>query len=897
VISAVFIARPRLAAVISIVITLAGALAMLAIPVAQYPNLTPPTVNVAASYPGASAEEVAESVGAPLEAEINGVEGMIYMASTSSNTGQYSLDVTFEIGADPDLAQVNVQNRAQLATPRLPAQVSQQGLSIRTRSPDFLLALAFYAPAGTRDVVFISNYASINVRDALARIAGVGEATVLSALDYSMRIWMNPERMASLGIAPGDVIAAIERQNLQASAGQIGAPPAPPGQQVQYTLRAQGRLRDVDAFERIIVRTRPDGAIVRIRDIAPVELGARSYAVRAEFNGAPAAMLMVYRAPGANAVETVDAVRAELERLAARFPADLAYHVVYDATRYVRATIVEILLTLALTFAIVVAVTYLFLQDWRAALVPSVTIPVSLIGAFAVLLALGFSANTITLFALILAIGLVVDDAIVVVENVQRIMQDEGLEAAAAARKAMTQVTGPIIATTLVLLAVFVPVALLPGLTGQLYRQFAVTISAAVVISTVNALTLSPALCATLLRPPGDRRRGPLAYFARALDASRDRYARIVAWLVRRLRVAFVVVALSIAGTYALFVAIPTTLLPQEDQGAVFVDVQLPEAASLERTEEVMAQVREILAATAGVEDVVAVSGFSILSGTLLANTGLVLAVLEPWEERTAPEEQLDALLARLRGELAAIPMAEAAAFAPPAIPGVGSVSGFDFRLQALEGQSPEELAAALRSLIVAANQEPAIAAAFSTFSADVPQVFVDLDRAKAETLGVSVAEVYRTLQAQLGSFYVNDFNLYDRVYQVRIQADGPYRDDVEDVNRLYARSTAGEMVPLRTLISLSTVFGPDVLSRYNQFLAAQINGEAAPGASSGEAMAALERLAATTLPAGYGWEWSGLSYQERRTSGQAPLIFALAFVFAYLFLVGSTRAGPCRSR
>jgi AcrB/AcrD/AcrF family len=461
-------------------------------------------------------------------------------------------------------------------------------------------------------------------------------------------------------------------------------------------------------------------------------------------------------------------------------------------TRYVRATIAEILLTLALTFAIVVAVTYVFLQDWRAALVPSLTIPVSLIGAFAVLLALGFSANTVTLFALILAIGLVVDDAIVVVENVQRPMQDEGLEAAEAARRAMTQVTGPIIATTLVLLAVFVPVALLPGLAGQLYRQFAVAVSAAVVISTVNALTLSPALCAALLRPPDDRRSGPLAHFAKALATTRERYVQIVAWLVRRLAVAFVVLALSLVGAWVLFATIPGTLLPQEDQGAVFVDVQLPEAASLERTQEVMAQVRAILDATGGVEDVVAIGGFSIIGGTLSANTGFALAILEPWDQRTAPEEQLDALLARLRGTLAAIPMAEAAAFAPPAIPGVGSVSGFDFRLQALAGQSPEELARTLRSLILAANQEPAIATAFSTFSADVPQIFVDLDRAKAETLGVPVAEVYRTLQAQLGSLYVNDFNLYDRVYQVRIQADAPYRDDAEDINRLYARSTVG---------------------------------------------------------------------------------------------------------
>ncbi len=885
-ISTVFIERPRFAMVVSIVITLAGALALLGIPVTQYPDITPPTVRVSTSYPGASAEVVADSVGAPIEAAVNGVENMLYMSSSSSDNGSYSLSVTFEVGTDPDIAQVNVQNRIQQAASKLPGEVTRQGVTVRARSSDRLMMLSFSSPGGSYDPLFISNYVSINVRDALVRVNGVSDATVLGALDYSMRVWMNPERMTALGLTASDVIAAIESQNIQATAGSIGTAPAAAEQQVQYTLRAKGRLKDVTEFEDIIIRTNAEGAVVRLRDIAEIELGAQSYTSSAAFNGAPSITLSIDQSAGANALETVAAVNAELERLAGRFPPDLEYHVIRDATRFVRATIREIIVTLFITFVIVVAVTFVFLQDWRATLIPSLTIPVSLIGTFAVLLALGYSANTITLFALILAIGLVVDDAIVVVENTQRVMQEEGLGPKAAAHRAMAQVTGPVIATTLVLLAVFVPVGFLPGITGQLYRQFAVTITAAVVLSSLNALTLSPALCATLLRPPQAVQRGPLAWFGQALDVSRNGYATAVAWLVRRALIVLVLFAAVFAACYALYRTLPTSFIPKEDEGTIFVNVQLPEAAALGRTREVMTRISELLQQTPGVVDVNAISGYSLISGSG-ENVGMAIAELEHWDQRTAPELQLDALLGGIRRELAAIASANANAFAPPAIRGLGVTGGFNLQLQAFGGQDPQELASVMRSLVVDARQDPALNAVFSTYSADVPQLFVDIDRTKAESLNVPIREIFSTLQAQLGSRHVNDFNLYSRLYQVKIQADARYRGTTRDIGALYVRSNDGNMVPLRTLISVSTVIGPQLVPRYNQFTAAQINGEAAPGFSSGEAMAAMERVADATLPDGYGYEWSGMSFQERRTGGQAPLLFVLALLFAYLFLVG----------
>jgi len=884
-ISRLFIERPRLAIVVSIVITLAGVLAMLNIPIAQYPRITPPEIRVSASYPGASAEVVASSVAAPIEAEVNGVEDMLYMSSTCSNNGTYDLSVTFAVGTDPDIAQVNVQNRVQQAVPKLPAEVNDQGISVRTRSSDILGVISFFSPGGSRDALFLSNYVSINVKDALTRLNGVSEAFIFGALDYSMRVWMDPQRLTSLGLTADDVIAAISEQNVQAATGSVGTAPAGGGQQVQYTLRAKGRLKDVEDFKDIVVRANARGGLVRLKDVARVELGAKSYAARSTINGAPAVNMAIFRTSGANALETVQAVTDEVERLSRRFPSDVQHRFVYDTTRYVRVAIKEIALTLFITSLLVVAVTFLFLQDWRATLIPALTIPVSLVGTFAALLALGYSANTITLFALILAIGLVVDDAIVVVENVQRIMLEEGLSSKEAALKAMSQVTAPVIATTLVLLAVFVPVAFVPGITGQLYRQFAVTISTAVVLSSVNALTLSPALCAVLLRAPRTVRRGPLAWFNRVFNSARNGYLAVASWLIRRVFVVVGAFALVFAGAYFLFVTRPTSFLPNEDLGAVFLNVQLPEGAALARTNEVMQQISGILEDIPGIADVIAVSGFSLLSGSS-ENVGLGVLVLDPWDERKAPELQLEGLLGRIRREMAAIPSANIFAFGRPAIQGLGTTSGFDFQLQAIEDQTPQELAAATRAMVVAANQNPVLRAVFSTYSADVPQLFLNLDRTKAETLGLPVSRVFSTLQAQLGSRFVNDFNLYSRVFQVKVQADAPHRNAAEDIGRIYVRSDGGGMVPMDSIATLSTILAPQLVTRYNQFTSAGINGEASPGFSSGQAMAEMERIAAGTLPEGYAFEWSGLSFQERQSGGQTPILLALALLFGYLFLV-----------
>jgi hydrophobe/amphiphile efflux-1 (HAE1) family protein len=885
-VSRIFIERPRLAVVVSIFITLAGFIALFNIPVAQYPSITPPTIRVTGVYPGANAKVVADTVAAPIEKEVNGVENMLYMSSSSSNDGRYELAVTFAVGTNPDMDQVNLQNRIQLATPKLPQEVVAQGITVRRRSTDILGAIAFFSPAGTRDKLYLSNYISRNIKDALVRLNGVSDVFIFGEIEYSMRIWMDPEQLTARGLTADDVIAAIRGQNIQAAVGSIGTSPAGADQQLLYPLRAEGRLNAVDDFKNIIVRSNDLGGLVRIGDIARVELGGKNYGADSIINGQPSIGMGVYRASDANALDTMKAVRAELKHLAERMPEDVQYKVIFDTTKYVSAAIHEILLTLVITFFLVLFVNFIFLQDWRATLVPTVTIPVSLIGTFAVLLALGYSANTLSLFALIMAIGLVVDDAIIVVENVYRIMEKRKLGPKAATMRAMGQVTGPIIATTLVLLAVFVPVGFMPGITGQLYKQFAVTICTAVVISAINALTLSPALCAVLLREPKAVRRGPLSWFNRALEVSRSVYVASTAWLIRRLFVALLIFVGVLGGAYLLFSRTPSSFLPPEDQGAFFINAQLPEGASIVRTNKVMQQVTRTLKDIDGVDDVLGVSGFSLLSGTA-ENVAFGIVVLKPWDERSAPDQQIGAIVRKAMGKLAAISSANIFAFVPPPIMGLGVTGGFDFQLQALEDQSPREIAAAAMSLIIAANQDPTLMGVFSTYKANTPQIFVNLDRTRAESLKVPVSRVFATLQEQLGSGYVNDFNLYGQVYQVKVQAEASYRDAVDDISRLYVRSNAGTMVPMRSLITLSTVLAPPLIYRYNQFASVQINGTAAPGFSSGDAMTAMEQVAAKTLPNGYGFDWSSMSFQERQAEGKVVFLFALALLFGYLFLVG----------
>ncbi|UCH75074.1 MAG: multidrug efflux RND transporter permease subunit [Rhodospirillales bacterium] len=884
-ISAFFIDRPKFAFVIAIVIVLAGLLALTRLPVAEFPEITPPEVQVTATYPGANAQVVEETVAAVVEAEVNGVEDMIYMSSKSANDGSYTLTVTFEVGTDGDQAQVNVQNRVSLTTSRLPEEVVRQGVSVKKQSTSMLLVASVYSPNETYDDLFLSNYTSINIRDTLARVPGVADVSVLGARDYGMRVWLQPDRMTSLGLTVGDVIAAIREQNLQVSAGSVGAAPAPAGQQFEFTILAKGRLEDEREFRNIILRARTDGSIVRLGDIARVELGAQEYGWFGHLNGKPAAILAVYQLPDANALDVADGIKAELERLAQRFPEDLAYQVTYDTTLYVKTSMHEVMVTLFQAMALVILVVFVFLQDWRSTLVPTIAIPVSLIGTFAALLAMGYTINTVSLFGLILAIGVVVDDAIVVVENVQRHMAD-GLSPRDATRKAMIEVSGPVIATTLVLLAVFVPVGFTPGLTGRLYQQFAVTISVAVAISSVNALTLSPALCASFLKLPKPVQRGPLAWFERILAGSRNGYSGIVAIMVRRLLVTLPLFVVLLVGAGWLLQKLPTGFVPAEDRGAIFVDVRLQDAAALPRTAQVLERVEQILVDTPGVANVMSIGGYSMLSGSVLPNAAFLIAALDPWDERDDPSLHVDTITAQLRAKLFALPQATILPFSPPPIPGLGTTGGFEYVLQDTEGRSPAELASALGGLIYEANGQPELSTVFSTFRANVPQIFVDFDRNAAKTRGVTVNDVFQTLAANLGAFYVNDFNKFGRVYRVLIQAEADQRSAPEDIGNLYVRNADGEMVPLRSMMQSRPALGPQQVERYNMFRSATVNGNAAPGRSSGQAIAAMERISGTTLPAGFTFEWTGMAFQEIQAGQAGSFILLLSVVFAYLFLV-----------
>jgi len=885
VLSAFFIERPKFAFVISIVIVLAGVLALTRLPVGEFPEITPPQVQVSARFPGANAQVVEETVATVIEAEVNGVEDMIYMKSTSADDGSYSLAVTFEVGTDGDIAQVNVQNRVALATPKLPDEVNRQGVSVKKQSTTMLLVASLFSPEQTYDAVFLSNYAGINVRDTLARLPGVANVEILGARDYGMRIWLQPDRMTGFGLTAGDVIQAIREQNLQVSAGAIGQPPAPPEQQFQYTIRAKGRLSDPAEFEQIVVRARPDGSFITLGDIARIELGAANYGWYGNLNGEPAALLAVYQLPDANALAVADAVYAELDSLASRFPDDLAYEITYDTTLYVRTSIQEVVITLFQALALVILVVFIFLQDWRATLIPAIAIPVSLIGTFAVLLAMGYTINTISLFALILAIGVVVDDAIVVVENTSRLMAD-GLPPKEATRQSMLEVTGPVVATTLVLLAVFVPVGLTPGLTGQLYQQFAVTISVAVVISSINALTLSPALCASVLRPPRTSRRGPLAWFESALTRTTGGYTRVVRMLLRRIAITMLGFALLLVATGGMLQLLPTGFLPAEDRGALFVDVRLPDGAALARTSGVLDEVEQILVDIPGVKSVVSVGGYSILTGAVSSNTALAIAVLEPWDQRDTPELGLRSIIGQAQQAFFAVPAATIFAFVPPAIPGLGSTGGFEFVLQDPEARSPQELAAALGGLAYAANGEPRLQRVFSTWRADAPQLFVDLDRKRAKAQGVAISDVFQALQANLGSYYVNDFNRFGRVYRVLVQAEADERANPEDILDIYVRNADGAMIPLRTMLTVEPILGPERIERYNMFRSAVVNGEAAAGRSSGEAIAAMEQVADEALPEGFTFAWTGQALQEIQAGAAGSVIMLLSIVFAYLFLV-----------
>lgn len=884
--SRIFIERPRLAMVISIIITLGGLIAMFNIPVAELPHITPPVVRVSTTYPGANAEVIRDSVAAPIEQEINGVEDMLYMESVCSDDGSYRLSVTFAVDSDPNIDQVNVQNRLQLAQSKLPQEVIEQGINVRRRSEDMLGVITFLSPNGTRDRIFMSNYISRTIKESLLRVRGVSDVFIYGEFNYSMRIWMDPDKLAALQMSPQEVIEAIRRQNIQATLGSVGTAPAVPGQEMQYTLKARGRLETPEEFENIVIRSNEQGGLVRIKDVARVELGSESYSSEASMNNRPTVGMALYKTSEANALNVMDAVTEELERQAKIMPDDMDYIVMYDTTDYVREAIKEIAFTLTATFLLVVLVIYIFLQNWRATIIPAAAIPVSIIGTFAVLLALGFSANTISLFALILAIGLVVDDAIIVVENVYRIQEEEGLSPKEAAIKGMGEITGPIIGTTLVLLAVFVPIIFVPGITGRLYREFGVTLCISVVISTICALTLSPALCSVFLKKMEPHRRGPLAWFNVFLKKSRKLYTSIVAWLIRRLAVAMIIFLVVVGGTWFFSEYLPTAFIPLEDKGGFFCDIQLPEGATLERTNNVLAQATEKLMKIGGTENIFAVSGHSMLSGRA-ENVGLIICDLLPWDERDKPELYLDALIDKANKEFNSITTANIIPFIPTPIRGLGTTGGFDFRLQALEGQSPQELVSVARGLIAIANQDPSLSRVFTTFTADTPQIFVNLDRTRVEHMSIPVSTVFDVLAQQLGYKYVNDFNLFGRTYEVNVQAQAPYRKGPEDIMDLYVQNAKGEKVPLESLLNVNYILGPKIVNRYNLFTSLDIKGEAARGYSSGQAMETMERLASEKLPSNYSFEWSSTSYQEKESSGTLGYLFALAMIFAYLFLVG----------
>ncbi|MEX7751460.1 efflux RND transporter permease subunit [Klebsiella pneumoniae] len=876
-----FIRRPRFAMVIALLLTFVGAVSLKLIPVEQYPAITP-VVNVSASWPGASASDVAEAIAAPLETQLNGVDHMLYMESTSSDEGTYRLSITFAAGTDADLAAIDVQNRVAQALAQLPAEVQQNGVQVRKRASNLLMGVSLYSPLGTLTPLFVSNYASTQVREALARLPGVGEVQMFGARDYSMRIWLRPDRMNALNITTDDVAQALREQNVQGAAGQVGTPPVFNGQQQTLTINGLGRLNEAASFGEIIIRRGAQGQLVRLADVATIELGARSYSSGAQLNGkAASAYLGIYPTPTANALQVASAVRAELNRLHTRFPADLTWEVKFDTTRFVAATIKEIGVSLALTLLAVVVVVSLFLQSWRATLIVVLAIPVSLIGTFAVLYLLGYSANTLSLFAIILALTMVVDDAIVVVENVETKMA-EGLDRLQATAQALRQIAGPVIATTLVLLAVFVPVALLPGIVGELYRQFAVTLSTAVALSSLVALTLTPALCALLLRPRPARPAAVWRAFNRLLDGTRDGYGRLVGRMNRRPWLALAATVAAGALVAFSFTSMPKGFLPQEDQGYLFASVQLPEAASLERTEAVMAQARKLLMANPAVEDVIQVSGFNILNGTSASNGGFISVMLKDWHQRPP----LDAVMADIQRQLLSLPEATIMTFAPPTLPGLGNASGFDLRILAQAGQSSAELEQVTREILQLANQHSQLSRVFTTWSSNVPQLTLTVDRDRAALLDVPVAQIFSSLQTAFGGTRAGDFSRNNRVYHVVMQNEMQWRERAEQISELYVRSRDGERVRLSNLVTITPTVGAPFIQQYNQFPSVSVSGSAAEGVSSRTAMAAMEQILQAHLPPGYDYAWSGISWQEQQTGNQAVWIVLAAVAMAWLFLV-----------
>lgn len=886
-----FIDRPVFASVLAILTVLVGLLSLYALPLTQYPPIAPPTIVVSAIYPGADAKTVMDTVATPLEQEINGVEGMLYLSSNSGNDGSMTLTVTFQPGTDADLAQVQVQNRVALAEAKLPEEVRRQGISVRKRSPDLSLVINLLSPDGRYDSDYLSNYALTQIKDTLARLPGVGEVVIFGARDYSMRVWLDPDKLAARNLTAADVIQAIREQNVQVAAGTVGRPPTAGNVDYQYTLTTMERLQEVAQFAAIVVKTGANGEMVRLNDVARIELGALDYASKLYLDGKPSVGLAIFQLPDSNALETKQAVMAAMARLKQSFPPGLDYTLGYDTVVFVEQSLQAVVKTMLEAVLLVIVVVMVFLQDWRATLIPLLAVPVSIIGTFAAMAALGASLNTLSLLSLVLAIGTVVDDAIVVVENVERHLA-LGEDIREATRRAMDEVTGPIIATSLVLIAVFLPTAFIRGVSQAFYQQFALTITAATVISTFNALTLSPALCAKLL---GGTFKDPIRRLTDALlgwlfagfnftfRAFRNGYLFLLMRIVRRAAV-ILVLYLGLMGLNLIwFRIVPSGFIPEQDQGYLILFARLPDAASLDRTDQVVKQISKTVLATEGVAHLVAYAGWSLLTGVKQPNVATLFARLKPFEERTGLPAS--AVAVELRHQLDQLKEAEVSVFTPPPVRGISRVGGFKLEVQDRVGLGPEAIRQVTEELIAAANREPGLAGVFTTFSTSVPQLYLEIDRTRVKAMDVPLQDVFDTLQIYLGALYVNDFNLFGRTYQVLVQADAPFRMHPDDILKLKTRNRAGDMVPLGSLLNVHERQGPDILTRYNLYLAAEVNGSTLPGTSSGQAIARMEQVASATLPAGFGFEWTELSLQEVLAGNIVWLVFPLSVVFVFLVL------------
>lgn len=880
-----FIQRPIFAAAIALMMVLAGGISILVLPVAQYPPLVPSQIQVATQYIGASADVVAKTVTTPLEEQLNGAEGMIYMSSNSTSNGDAIITMTFKVGYDQSIAQMQALTRSNQALSQLPPEVNQVGLTISKQSSNIVLVVNLTSPNGTLDQAFLQNYADIHISDRLARIEGVATVNNFGLRKYALRIWLDPDRLANMGLTATDVENAVKEQNNQVAAGKLGEPPAPEGQAYAYQLNALGRLENVGQFEDIVIRAHADGSVVRLKDVARVELGAEDYTWSTHLDGGPTAALAVYQLANANSIHIAAQVRAAMQDLAQHFPQDMQWDVHYDTTRFIAESTREVVITLIEAIILVMLVVYLFLQNFRSTLIPTIAIPVSLIGTLAFMLAFDFSINTLSLLGLVVAVALVVDDAIVVVENVNRHLQQGAQDLKEVTIRAMEEVRGPIIATTIVLMAVFVPVAFIPGMTGQLYNQFALTIAISVGLSGFNSLTLSPALAAVFLRPESGEKPAFFQVFNRLFDKLANAYAGAVEKLCK----AWGWMALAFLGLCALalvlFVSVPSAFVPEEDQGYLFVMAKLPAGASFQRTEALMSDVEKVIGATPGVSHSIEVDGFNLVDGIQDPSAGVFFVVLDPYDERKSPQTRLKAIMTHLKTELGRLPQAQIMVANAPPIPGLGSTGGFNFEIQDLNSLGISETTRTVQHFIEQARQRPELAGVYTTFDPEVPQRFIDVDRVKAKTRGVALDDIFSALQINLGSSYVNQFNKYGRVYRVYLQAEQDDRYSVADVSRLQVRNSAGDLIPLSAFVTIDSMVGPYNIPHYNEYQSVQINGRPAPGFSSGQANDAMERLAADYLPEGFGYQWTNMVYQQKEAGNLAPLVFALSLVFVFLVL------------